>query len=84
MATESPRRRKPASPAKRRTVKTTVVVDVDTHSRWALAAALRGLDRSAWAAEVITEALKGLIVIDKRKSSASVDLSDEVDRVEAA
>ena len=84
VATESPRRRKPAAPAKRKYVKTTIKVDVETHSRWALAAAMREMDRSAWAVEVITEALKGLLVIDRRRSPASVDSSDSEDRQDEA
>ena len=84
MATESPRRRKPAVPAKRRTVKTTVSVDVETHARWAAAAALKGMDRSAFAVEVITEALKGLVLFDRRSSPVGVNLSDSVDRTDAA
>lgn len=70
--TPAPRRRKTAVPSVERSVKATVVVDVDTHARWAAAAALAGVDRSAWAAGVIKEALRGVIVVDRRKTGEPV------------
>jgi hypothetical protein len=66
VATESPRRRKAAAPEKRRYVKATVTVDVRTHALWSAAAALRGMDRSAFAVEALTSALKGLVLVDRR------------------
>ncbi len=67
--TPAPRRRKTAVPSTERTVKATVVVDVDTHVRWAAAAAMANMDRSAWAAAVIREALRGVVVMDRRKTA---------------
>lgn len=76
MAT-APNRRKSAVTQAERTVKATVVVDVDLHVRWAAAAAMAGMDRSAWAAAVLKDALRGVVVMDRRKTS---DRSDTKDR----
>lgn len=65
----TPRRRKGAVASSRPTVKMTVVIDVDTHSRLAAAAALSKSDRSAYAVSLIKRGLKGLVLIDRRKSS---------------
>jgi hypothetical protein len=46
-------------------VKTSVVLDADTHSRLVVAATIRGVDRSTYAAEVLREALKGVVFFDK-------------------
>jgi hypothetical protein len=53
-----------------------VLVGVELHARWSAAAALRGIDRSAFAAEAIAEACRGVIVVDRRKSTGRVDSSD--------
>jgi hypothetical protein len=58
-------------------VKASVLVDVELHARWSAAAALRGIDRSAFAAEAIREACRGIVVVDRRKS---VDRSGNSDR----
>jgi hypothetical protein len=84
VATNKARGRKGVATHPSKTVKATVVVDVDLHAKWSAAASLRGMDRSAWAAEVLAEALKGLLIIDRRKGSGRVDSSHEVDRVDAA
>lgn len=76
MAT-APRRRKAAATQTERTVKATVVVGVDLHVRWAAAAAMAGMDRSAWAAAVLAEALRGVVVMDRRKTP---DRSGKEDR----
>lgn len=75
--TPAPRRRKSAVTQEARTVKTTVVIDADTHVRWAAAAAMANMDRSAWAAAVIREACRGIVVMDRRKTS---DRSEGKDR----
>lgn len=80
----APRRRKSADPSVSRTVKTTVVLDANTHARLAAAASMDGMDRSAWAARCIADALKGVVVIDRRKSNDHVDPSGEKDRASAA
>jgi hypothetical protein len=57
-------------------VKASILVGVELHARWSAAASLRGMDRSAFAVEAIAEACKGIIVVDRRKSSDRVDKSD--------
>ena len=81
VATEKPKRRKAAPASSSRTVKTSLTLDVDLHSRLSLAAALAGMSNTAYVADVLREALKGLIVIDKRSSRDDVDPSGKLDRV---
>lgn len=54
-----------------------VRLDVTTNARVAAAAALAGIDKSAWMSRAITEALAGVLVIDRRKTADRGDLSDE-------
>lgn len=46
-----------------------VRLDVGTYARVSAAAALAGMDKSAWMARAIGEALKGVVVIDRRRSA---------------
>jgi hypothetical protein len=57
-------------------VKTSVPLDVETHAKLCGLAALRGVDRSALAAEFVKNGLKGVLLIDKRGGSDHVDSSD--------
>ena len=68
MANSSTRRRGSAVPSARKFVMASVRLDVATHARVAAASALAGLDKSAWMSRAITEALSGVVVIDRRKS----------------
>ncbi len=79
MSAQQPRTRKPADPAVRRSVKTSLTVDADLHARWSAAASLRGLDRNAFAAEALRIACKHIVIHDRSrpKSAAHVALSDE-------
>lgn len=78
MATDKPKRRKTADPPQQRTVKASLTVGVDLHARWAAAAALRGMDRNAFAVAALTEALRGIHIIDRRaKPDGDVDPSSE-------
>lgn len=74
----APRKRTSAGPQARTSVKASLLVDVETHARWSAAAALRGMDRNAFAVEALKEALRGIIVVDRRKSS---DRSAYTDRL---
>jgi hypothetical protein len=47
-----------------------VRLDVATHARVAAAAALAGMDRSAWIGRAINEALAGIVVFDRRSERA--------------
>ena len=69
MSAQGPRRRRSAAPPSGKTVKASILVGVELHARWSAAAALAGKDRSAFAVEALTEACKGIIVVDRRKSS---------------
>lgn len=75
----TPRPRKPAVPREGKPVKASIQVDAKTHALWAAAAALRGMDRSAFAVEAIQAACKGLVLVDRRKSPGSVKITDRVD-----
>lgn len=77
MSTPAPRRRKLAVAPGSKTVKASITIDVGLHARWAAAAALRGMDRSAFAVEAIAEAVRGIVVVDRRKTS---DRSEGKDR----
>lgn len=68
MSTQPTRRRGSAAPTGRKFVMASVRLDVATHARVSAAAALAGMDKSAWMSRAITEALQGVIVIDRRKS----------------
>lgn len=80
MAVRTGKRRRSADPQAVRSVSASVRLDVNTHARVAAAAALAGMDRSAWINRAIQEALGGLIVFNRVKSSDDVDLAGEVDR----
>jgi hypothetical protein len=50
-------------------VKASVSLDVGTHAKLSAAAALEGVDKSTFMSRCITEALKGIVVFDRRKSA---------------
>lgn len=77
VASQPPRRRGSAAPSARKFVSASVRLDVATHARVAAAAALAGVDRSAWINEAITLHLQGIVVFDRRKSADAVDPSSE-------
>lgn len=64
----APRSRKSAAPQAGRTVKASLLVDVETHARWSAAASLGGMTNNAFAVEALKAALKGIVVVDRRKS----------------
>lgn len=63
----------------RPSVKTTVVLDADTHTKLIVAANLRGMDRSAYAAGILKEQLRSVVVFDKALSSDSGESDDRPD-----
>jgi hypothetical protein len=69
VSSPAPRKRKTAVPQGRTSVKASLLVDVETHARWSAAASLRGMDRNAFAVEALKEALRGIVVVDRRKGS---------------
>ena len=78
MAKEPAQGRGSAAPKARKSVMASVRLDVATHARVAAAAALAGMDKSAWMSRAITDALKGVVVIDRRKSPDGAKSPDEV------
>src|SRR5262245_21833494 len=70
----TPARSQPAP--SRPTVKTTVVLDADTHTKLVAAAILRGVDRSTYAASILREGLKGVVCFDKAMSADQGEISD--------
>jgi hypothetical protein len=55
-------------------VKASVSLDVVTHARLCAAAALRGCSNSTFIEDAITEALRGIVVVDRRgKPADSID-----------
>ncbi len=76
MAAANPRRRTPAGASARKTLKTSVSVDVELHARWSAAASLRGLDRNAFAVEAIRAAVRHIIVINRDKPKADDSVPD--------
>lgn len=77
MATEKARRRKPAVASTDRTVKTSLVLSVELHSKLSAAASLSSQSNNAFITDVLTEALRGLVLIDRRKSGGQADPSSE-------
>src|SRR4051812_49956322 len=67
MATPAPRKRKPAAPQAERTVKTSLVMGASLHLQLSAAASIAGVDRNALAVEILTEALRGIVIVDRRK-----------------
>jgi hypothetical protein len=62
-----------------------VRLDVATHARVAAAAALAGMDKSAWMSRAIQDALSGIVVFDRRaKADGQLDLAGEEDRASVA
>jgi len=74
-AYDSPRRGS-AAPAARPPLKTSVPLDVGTHTKLCAAAALRGVTRSTLAAKFIKDGLRGVVVVDKKRSADPPDESD--------
>jgi hypothetical protein len=46
------------------------------HLQLAAAAAIEGMDRTALAVKILTEGLRGIVVVDRRKNSGRSGLSD--------
>lgn len=74
------------APEEERTgVSASVRLDVATYAKVSAVAALQGVPKSTWMANVITDALQGIVLFDRKSSSSikspdRVDLSGEVDR----
>ena len=81
------RKRKPAATLPSKPVKCTILLDVETHTKLAAAAAMRRCDRSTYAAEILREGLRGIVCFDRfasGKTADHVDPTDSEDRATAA
>ncbi len=76
MPTPGPRKRKAANVQIERTVKTSLVMGASLHLQLSAAASIAGVDRNALAIEILTEALRGIVVVDRRKNSGKSGPSD--------
>jgi hypothetical protein len=56
---------------------TSVRLDVATHSRLSAAASLAGVDKSAFCAKAIQEALTGIVVFDRRAGRSETAQTDD-------
>ena len=70
------RQRKSADAEVSRTVKVSVPLDVRNHARLCGVAALRGMTVSAFAAEAIKTALRGVTLIDRHGSGDTADRAE--------
>lgn len=57
----------------RKTVKCSVPLDVATHTRLCALGALRGVPIATIMAEAVAEAVRGIVVIDRRKFAGEAD-----------
>ena len=79
MATQPLKRRASADAPAGKFVKVSVLLDVAVHSRVAVAASLAGTDKNAFLYRVISEAVRGIVIIDRRaKSPDGVDLASQM------
>lgn len=54
-----------------------VKLDVATHTRVGVAASLAGMDKSAWMSKLIRDAVKGIVIIDRRKGESNPDTTED-------
>jgi len=77
VAAQTPRRRGSAEPAARKSVMASVKLDVATHTRVGVAASLAGTDKSTWMSKLITDAVQGIVIIDRRSAGSRPDPTPE-------
>lgn len=73
MAGQSPRRRTGAGADSPKLVRISVPLRAEEYARLSAYAALSGIDRGAAAAAMILAGLKGIVVMDRRKSPGPVN-----------
>jgi len=59
-----------------KTVKTSITMGASLHLQLAAAAAIEGIDRNALTVRILTEALRGIVVMDRRKTSGRSGVTD--------
>jgi hypothetical protein len=81
-------RRKTVDKSLSKPVKCTILLDVETHTKLAAAAAMRRVDRSTYAASILREGLRSVVCFDRnatKKIAANGDSDDQgIGGVEAA
>jgi hypothetical protein len=79
---KAPQVQKTRGPQERSHVMASVKLDVASYSKVSAIAALEGVDKSTWMSRVIVEAIKGVVVIDRRggKAGGKADLADSDNR----
>ena len=77
------RRRKTEDTQEGRSVKVSCSLDVATHARLCAAASLRGVSISTYIEDAVKEALKGIVVIDRRKGDNQPEANPSMEQVSA-
>jgi hypothetical protein len=76
MPTPATRKRKAATVQNERTVKTSLVMGASLHLQLSAAASMAGKDRNALAIDILKEALRGIVVHDRRRNPGQSGGSD--------
>lgn len=79
----STRRKKSTSAPKRNLVRASILIDVELHARWSACAALRRVDRSAFAVDALTEACRSLVLFDRASQSDQAKGKDRLAMTES-
>jgi hypothetical protein len=75
MATPAPRKRRAAAPLSGRSVKTSLILSAELHTKLAAAAAIAGIDKNSLVVECLAEHLRGIVIHDRRKTAGRTDHS---------
>jgi hypothetical protein len=75
MATPAPRKRRAAAPLSGRSVKTSLILSAELHTKLAAAAAIAGIDKNSLVVECLAEHLRGIVIHDRRKAAGRTDHS---------
>lgn len=82
MDSTKPRRRKTAVAMTTKKVKASILMDVETHRRWIVAASLSGRKREDIALDAIRDACSWVVISDRRKLDVPVEITDRAIEVE--
>lgn len=78
------RQRKRAQTPERRTIRTSISLDVLMHAKLNALASLRGVPMTTLISEVLADSLKGFVIMDRRDSSNQLDPDSDVGSADAA
>jgi hypothetical protein len=82
VTTKKERPRKTAKPPEGKTVKASLIMDVETHRKWIVAASLSGRKREDIALDAIKDACSWVVISDRRKDDAPPVANDDRPRQE--